>query len=414
MKKLIKTILFCGFISLCGCFNKGYRAGYAAGNDDGKASAQAICEQEKKLAYDKGVGDGRLATTQEYIKLQNEVVKEVRVSIIRNFYIETEQGNEIINAFMEAENGNNLPIINQTEIIGNLIIKAIEKSFAEKKIKLTNEQKKRFFEVLKAQKYNISSELFKDYLGQIKNTNLNILMKTTDATSTVYSIRGNLIAQTILSNICSFTPLVLASMGVAEPYNAWAGLLLKRPCESFLMNLAGEIGKNIQNAAVIKDIEITKQNIRLLGRSLAELSTASYEFPVTETRILRPKFYGTGGSLMIKYKATVKAGVDFRNSFIIRRDDKLKTLYITIPKAKLLNIDLRQDSISLKDGEVADLRHIDLINIHVDARNKGWGIATQSDLKERAAVNAQKFITLIFKPLVENPYTPYKIIFEKI
>ncbi len=419
MKVLLKiTILLSVPLFLSGCKNRYYKRGYA----DATRKLKAEIVEKENIAFKNGRNqgmregliqgreEGRLTTQQDFITKQAQLISLSTEYFKRNFNFPTFRGNQMFEAFIALEQGgNNQALDDATLYIGNEMIRLVDQQHP-----LDKSKKREALKLLQVSYHDISLKIRNDYLSSPR---LILNPTKTFTRSNEFSMRADLIARVIASNICSFSTKIFTPLNIALdfPVNLIAGKIMQSPCEALLNSMANVIAEEVSRTGLIKDIVNTSTFITTTGRQdIAELSTASIEFSIQKNIQHQRSFLfaiWTSATVKSEYKVTVKAGFNFAHSFVVKRDDINRRIYIHLPSAEITNVILEPTIFLIDDGGIQDVDANISKMVYDSVKQQAINHAMSHHLFDRTNENAKKVLLAFYRPIAENPFCPYKIEF---
>ena len=275
-------------------------------------------------------------------------------------------------------------------------------------------------DVLLAENYpEIAATARKEYLDKISEL---AVPAANSITSTSYATRADILASVLNSTACSFSTLVFIPLNLhfSLPTNIAASYFFQSPCEVLLSGVMGFAGEQIYRSGLIKDLDITQAQLKLVKNSaLAELATSEMDMQVSVAHIINRSIGNKtwtitewqGAKLSIRYDAAIKYGVDLTDGFDITRDDRQRIITVLLPEPKLLNIVLEPIITDYDDGGIPDLASSDFQLLFEKARSRTVELAEKQGIKLNAQKDAQSVLSYVFTPFTTNGHFPYQIKF---
>ena len=160
--------------------------------------------------------------------------------------------------------------------------------------------------------------------------------------------------------------------------------------------------------------EIQTLDIEGTIRDIGELATAEYGYTITQVAEKPGKLNIKilGSKVLYSYEGLIKAGIDFTEVEITTNKTQ-KTIYIKMPKAKILSNELDNDSFKVYDEKYSLFNAMTFEDFNLsqkDMKERAEAEAIKSGLLDRAQENAKSIIETTALNLRESD--EYQIVFR--
>lgn len=150
---------------------------------------------------------------------------------------------------------------------------------------------------------------------------------------------------------------------------------------------------------VEKEIMISGETIRASMANIGELCTAEYSFTHVERVESSREINGftipfTKSTFIYSYDGVVMAGIDF-TEIRVEKDDRAKTIIVTLPEAEIFSCDVDEDSFQLYDERnniFNPIRVTDVADSFADLKKEEEQEAIEDGLLEKARSNAEVLV----------------------
>lgn len=168
--------------------------------------------------------------------------------------------------------------------------------------------------------------------------------------------------------------------------------------------------KNNEPVAITKDIQGSINDI-------GELATAEYIYTINQLakkpskKIIGFEIPFTSSQVLYSYDGVVKAGIEFNKTEIIVNDDE-KTIFVELPKAKILTSEVYFESLVVYDSNYSPFNNFKFEDMNlslIDLKKVANEKATKNGVIDKATENAKNIIAVTINGLYGND--EYKVEF---